>query len=76
MRLRTSESWVQFINALDQCKGKVILNSKYGDTYNLKSKISQFLALNVLINESPDVLELICSDKEDDKVLRSYLVAA
>lgn len=76
MRLRTIESWVQFVDALDQCEGNIILNSKYGDTYNLKSKLSQFLALNVLINASSDVLELVCSKKEDDELLRSYLVAA
>lgn len=75
MRLRDLESWVQFVNALDHCKGKVFLNSKYGDTYNLLSKLSQFLALNVLMNCSSGDVELICTDREDEKSLKKYLAA-
>ena len=75
MHLRDIEAWVQFVNALDHCTGNVILNSKYGDTYNLKSKLSQLLALNVLMDESENGLELICSNREDDEFLRTYLAA-
>lgn len=75
MRLRNLESWVQFVNALDHCKGKVFLNSIYGDSYNLLSKLSQFLALNVIMNSSAGDVELICTDKDDEKSLREYFAA-
>lgn len=76
MRIKNIESWVQFVNALDHCKGNVFLKSKYGDCYNLLSKLSQFLAMNVLMSESADEMELVCTDKEDDKKIRCFLEAA
>ena len=36
----------KFFNVIDQCEEKVELVTENGDTFNLKSKLSQFVALS------------------------------
>lgn len=75
MRLRHMNQLDQYLRPLDRCKGKVYLNSQYGDSYNLRSKLSQLLALNALLDAPEDSFELICEKKEDDIYLRRCLFA-
>ena len=37
-----------------------------GDKYNLKSELSQYLAIGALLKEHGNWLELFCSQKEDE----------
>lgn len=55
-----------FFKMIDSCKGKVELVTGEGDCINLKSKLSQFVALAKVFssNEIPE-LELVAYDKED-----------
>lgn len=75
MRLKTLDQVDQFLSIVDSCKGSIYLTSKYGDRFNLKSKLSQFLAINAILDDQTEELELHCADYDDDNRLRSYLLA-
>ena len=62
----TKEIW-EFKFAVSQCKGDVWLCSNEGDRFNLKSTVSQYIALAALLTEKGDNLELFCSLKEDEQ---------
>ena len=66
------------VNALfgviDACSGKVELVTNEGDRLNLKSKLSQYVALaNVFSEGKIDELELIAYDPEDIKRLLDFM---
>ena len=44
----------------------MILTSVYGDKLNLKSKLTQYIAIAKLLGEHGEELELWCSDKNDE----------
>lgn len=48
MKLRNIEDVEGFLDAVSQCTGDVWLESPYGDKYNLKSKLSQYIAMGAL----------------------------
>ncbi len=51
---------------IDDCVGKVELVTNEGDRLNLKSKLSQYVALaNVFSDGKIDELELVAYEKED-----------
>lgn len=55
------------------CDRGVYLTSQYGDKYNLKSKLTQYLAVAQLLNEDND-LELWCNNKADEvKFLHCFI---
>jgi hypothetical protein len=61
-------------NTIDSCKGKVELVTGEGDRLNLKSKLSQYVALaNVFSDGKIDELELIAYEKEDIDKLISFM---
>lgn len=66
MRLKNTYALNRFIEAVDKCKGDVLLKSQCGDEFNLKSTISQYIALGALLREEGENLELFCSNKEDE----------
>lgn len=60
-----------FFKVIDSCKGKVELVTGEGDRINLKSKLSQFVALAKVFSSSeiPE-LDLIAYEKEDvDRIM-------
>jgi len=59
---------------IDSCKGKIELVTGEGDRLNLKSKLSQYVALaNVFSDGKIDELELIAYEEEDVKKLISFM---
>lgn len=66
MKIRKIEDVNTFLKAVDQCKGDVTLTSQYGDKFNLKSKLTQYVAVAALLGDHGDELELWCTDKEDE----------
>lgn len=42
------------------------LTSPFGDVYNMKSKLSQFVAMAALLDTHGDEMELWCDDKNDE----------
>jgi hypothetical protein len=59
-----------FVQALDQCKGNVILVTNENDRFNLKSKLSQLAGIMNLI-EGGRLVEanIICENPEDESML-------
>lgn len=66
MRLTNISEVDSFIRTVNECKGDVWLESADGDKINLKSKLSQYIAIRALISIEGDNLELFCSIPEDE----------
>ncbi len=61
-----------FIEALDRCKGNVILVTSEGDRFNLRSKLSQLTGIINLIEGGRSVAaNIICENSEDEMILFS-----
>lgn len=73
MQLRKLNCLEQYLKPFDHCKGKIKLVSKYGDSYNLNSKLGQLHALDNLLNALEGEYELICTDEADEEYLRKKL---
>lgn len=59
---------------IDECTGKVELVTNEGDRLNLKSKLSQYVALaNVFSDGKIDELELIAYESEDVNRLITFM---
>jgi len=59
-----------FIQALDQCKGNVLLVTAENDRFNLKSKLSQLAGIINLIEGGRLVeAKIICEDPDDESML-------
>ena len=50
-----------------KCKGDVHLRSQYGDDFNLKSRLIQYVAIAAMTQENGEYLELFCDNKDDEK---------
>ena len=59
-----------FIEALDKCKGKVMLITDDGDQFNLKSKLSQLAGIIRLI-EGGNLVQacILCENPEDESMM-------
>lgn len=66
MRLTNVSEVDSFIKIVNECEGSVWLESNDGDRINLKSKLSQYIAISALISIEGDKLELYCSMREDE----------
>lgn len=65
MKLNKINEVTEFLNAVNKCKGNVYLTSQFGDKYNLKSTLTQYIAIAALLNTDND-LELWCDDVNDE----------
>lgn len=66
MNIKTIEELEAFKKAINACNGRVYLRSLEGDIYNLKSALTQYIALGKLLGEHGEELELFCDQKEDE----------
>ena len=64
MKLTKISQVEDFLAIVNTCKGDVTLASQYGDKYNMKSLLTQYVAIGALLGERGDELELFCSSKE------------
>ena len=71
MKLSKIEQVNEFLAIVDSCKGEVTLRSVDGDIFNLKSKLSQYIAIAALHG---DELELFCSDSSDEGKFMHFLM--
>ena len=59
-----------FMEALDQCKGDVMLVTDENDRFNLKSKLSQITGLRQLIMGGKTInAKIYCSNPDDESLL-------
>ena len=64
-----------FFKVVDKCEGRVELTSSEGDRINLKSKLTQFVAMAQLMNTTyVKELEIVSSEPEDANRLLDYMM--
>ena len=73
MKIRNIEQLTDFLKVIDSCKGDVYLTSVYGDRYNLKSAMTQYIAIAALLGTHGDELEIWCDIKEDEGKVMGFL---
>ena len=73
MKLSNITDDQKFTAAVNACQGDVYLKSVEGDVFNLKSSLSQYIAVGRLIEESGDNLELFAQTREDELILLNML---
>lgn len=65
MKLNTDLEVEEFLQTVTKCKGDVYLLSLQGDRINLKSSLSQYVAIGELIKGEVE-LDLFCTLREDE----------
>ena len=73
MKLSNITDVQKFTAAVNACQGDVYLKSVEGDVFNLKSSLSQYIAIGRLLEESGDNLELFAQTREDELLLLNML---
>ena len=73
MKLSNITDVQKFTAAVNACEGDVYLKSVEGDVFNLKSSLSQYIAIGRLLEESGDSLELFAQTREDESLLLEML---
>ena len=64
-----------FFKVVDKCEGRVEPTSSEGDRINLKSKLTQFVAMAQLMNTTyVKELEIVASEPEDANRLLDYMM--
>ena len=66
MKLTNIKEVNEFLRVVNECEGSVWLESTDGSKINLKSKLSQYIAISALISCEAESLELFCSLPEDE----------
>ena len=66
MRLNNIKQLQEFLAIVNSCEGSVWVESIDGDRLNLKSQLSQYVALGALLEQKGSELELYCSSREDE----------
>ena len=75
MRLTNMKDVKKFIDAVNACEHDVYLKSLEGDVFNLKSSLSQYIAIGRLIEDAGENLELFAQTREDEARLLNLLSA-
>ena len=73
MKLKNIEDVNAFTKVIDECVGDVWLESIYGDKYQLKSKLSQYVAIGALLKDQGETLELFAATQEDRMRLVAFI---
>ena len=65
----------KFFETLARCKGSVELRTEDGDRLNMKSKLSQYIAMtDIFSNAEIGEVEIMLSEPEDIALLIDFLV--
>lgn len=75
MKIKNITNPQKFFEVLKDAKGRVELVTNEGDRLNLKSTLSQYIALTQMFKDATiGEVELIVSEPEDLSLLLDYLV--
>ena len=66
MKLKNLGEVNDFLKTVDQCRGEVWLEDDEGSQINLKSKLSQYVAIGALLGDRGYALNLNCEIPEDE----------
>ena len=73
MKLGNIKEVEAFRKAIDSCEHDVLLKSPEGDVLNLKSSLSQYIALGQLLGEAGGSLELFTTCREDEAKMLAFM---
>lgn len=73
MKLKNIKEVEAFRKVIHECEGDVYLKSPEGDVFNLKSAMSEYVALGQLLSEQGDNLELFADRREDEALLLNFI---
>ena len=74
MKVKNVEDVEKLFKVIDECKGRVELVTNEGDRLNLKSKLTQYVALaNVFADKTIGEMELIAHEPEDVQKLVMFM---
>ena len=75
MKVNIHADYSHFAKDLGQCKGEVYFESTEGDHLNLKSTLSQFLLMSIVLGDIHMLEgEIHCDLKEDYETLQAYFL--
>ncbi len=74
MKLKNKMDVENFKSVIDKCEHNVYIKSHCGDVFNLKSVMSQFVAIGKLVSEHGDELEIFADSKADEMLLIEFLI--
>lgn len=72
MKIKSLQEVEEFKSLINACKGDVWLESVYGDRYNLKSALTQYVAIADLMRDNKGDLELFAQLPEDEAKLIDF----
>lgn len=73
MLLKNSKNVEELIDAIAKCTGDVILRSVDGtEEFNMKSALSQYIAIGRLCEERGEYYEIFCTNKNDEQYLLKF----
>ncbi|MCI8466202.1 MAG: polya polymerase [Lachnospiraceae bacterium] len=74
MKVKNVKDVEKLFKVIDECKGKVELVTNEGDRLNLKSKLTQYVALaSVFADKTIGEMELIAHEPEDVQKLVMFM---
>ena len=73
MELKDQASANEFMRIAMNAKGHVELRDREGNRIVLKSMLSRYIALDKLLNEHGNELELFCENREDEAMFMELL---
>ena len=76
MKIYNIKNVEKFMKVIDSCKGKVMLVTSEGDQLNLKSKLTQYVALSNYFSSETSIpeLELVAYESDDAMKLVDYML--
>lgn len=75
MKIQNIRNIDDFFKMIDACSGKIELVTGEGDRLNLKSKLSQYVALaGVLSSTEIPEMELVAYDKDDIEKIIEFMI--
>ena len=75
MKIKNLKDIEAFKKVINECEGPVWLESIQGDHYNLKSELSQYIAMVDLIRDKSESLELFAQYPSDQARLGEFIMA-
>lgn len=72
MKLHNVKQINELMELVQKSHGDIWIESKYGDKYSLKSKLTRYLAIAELINDNGEDLEIFCKDTRDESALFNF----
>ena len=73
MKLANIKDVQKFIEVVNSCENDVFLKSVEGDVFNLKSSLSQYIAIGRLLEDAGESLELFAQTREDEARLLNMM---